>query len=251
VFAEFHYQVRGRGHAREGLPVQDRTKYLSRGGVQVLCLADGAGSASHSEYGAQAVVEEGCAVLAERFAEYASSTDGVSVKLELLSRLRTKVAQVAERHGVGMAELASTFLCIAVSGDTFLGAHLGDGVVGYRKNGDLKVVSGPDNGEYANLTTFVPSERAAEAIRLFRGSTEGVSGFILMSDGTAASLFDSRTGGLARACSKLIDVVGAAPVRQVRDPSSRRQLRRLVDVTFRGATNDDCSIGILARSDNS
>lgn len=247
MFKEFHYQVRGHGHLREGTPVQDRTKFLSRGGVQVLCLADGAGSASHSQFGAQAVVDEGCAVLVEHFAEYAASNDGVHVKVDVLGRLLAKMTAVAERQDVSPDDLASTFLCVAVSGDRFLGAHVGDGVVGYLKEGDLKVISGPDNAEFANQTTFVTSARALESMRLFRGSLDGVSGFILMSDGTGDSLYDPRTGDLAGACSKLIDAVAAAPGRQSKNSEYKKRLRRLMNITIRNATKDDCSIGILGR----
>jgi hypothetical protein len=247
VFREFHYQARGHGHLRDGTPVQDRTKYLSRNGIQVLCLADGAGSASHSQFGAQAVVDEGCAVLTERFAEFVASDDGARVKLELLQRLAAKVTSVAERHSIEPRDVASTFLCVAASGDQFLGAHVGDGVVGFLKNGDLRVISGPDNDEFVNQTTFVTSSRAAESMRLFRGSLDGIAGFILMSDGTGESLFDSRTGQLAGACSKLITAVGAAPAQQGKNSDYKKRLRRLVDVTIRNATKDDCSIGILGR----
>ncbi|WP_163164033.1 PP2C family serine/threonine-protein phosphatase [Arthrobacter sp. Alg241-R88] len=247
MFKEFHYQARGHGHLRDGTPVQDRTNYLSRGGVQVLCLADGAGSATHSQFGAQAVVDEGCVVLVEQFAEYAASNDGIQVKVDLLGRLAAKVAAVAERHNVSPDDLASTFLCVAVSGDRFLGAHVGDGVVGYLKHGDLRVISGPDNAEFANQTTFVTSARALESMRLFRGSLGGVSGFILMSDGSGDSLYDPRTGELAGACSKLIDAVGTAPGRQSKNSDYKKRLRRLVNVTIRNATKDDCSIGILGR----
>lgn len=248
MFKEFHYQVRGHGHLRDGTPVQDRTKYLSRGGVQVLCLADGAGSASHSQFGAQAVVDEGCTALVEQFAEFASSDDGVKVKVALLERLVSKLASVAERHDVTSEDLASTFLCVAVSGDTFLGAHVGDGVVGFLKHGDLRVISGPDNSEFANQTTFVTSSRALESMRLFRGSLDGVDGFILMSDGAGESLFDSRTGQLAKACSKLISTVAAMRGSQNKTSEHRKRLRRLVDITIRDATKDDCSIGIFGRA---
>ena len=245
MFKEFHYQVRGHGHVRDGTPVQDRTKYLSRGGIQVLYLADGAGSASHSELGAQAVVDEGCTVLIERFADFAASNDGASVKVELLERLVSKVSSVADRQGLDLRDLASTFLCVAVSGNRFLGAHVGDGVVGYLKNGELKVVSAPDNDEFANQTTFVTSSRAAESMRLFRGSLDGVAGFILMSDGTGESLFNPRTGQLAGACSKLITAVGTAPAQQGKNSDYKKRIRRLVDVNIRNATKDDCSVGIL------
>lgn len=247
MFKEFHYQVRGHGHLRDGTPVQDRTKYVSRGGVQVICLADGAGSAAHSEFGAQAVVDEGCAALIERFDEFAASTDGANVKAELLDRLRAKVDATAERHGFDPKDLASTFLAVAVCGETFLGAHIGDGVVGYLKDGALQVISAPENDEFANQTTFVTSGDAIESMRLFRGSLDGVAGFVLMSDGTGDSLFNARTGQLAGACSKLITAVGTAPAQQGKNSHYRKQLRKLIDVKVRNATKDDCSIGILGR----
>lgn len=248
MFKEFHYQVRGHGHVRDGTPVQDRTKYLSRGGVQVLCLADGAGSASHSQFGAQAVVDEGCRLLVDRFAEFATSEGGAQVKVELLDQLLAKIASVATRHSVEPSDLASTFLCVAVSGDRFLGAHIGDGVIGYLKNGELKVISAPDNNEFANQTTFVTSGRAAESMRLFRGSLEGVAGFVLMSDGTGESLFNARTGQLAGACEKLIAAVGAAPAELSKTSKHRKRWRRLMDLKIRSSTRDDCAIGILART---
>ncbi|WP_454229291.1 PP2C family serine/threonine-protein phosphatase [Propioniciclava flava] len=211
----------------------------------MLCLADGAGSASHSQFRAQTVVDEGCAALVEQFAEFASSDDGVKVKVALLERLVSKVASVAERHDVTSEDLASTFLCVAVAGDTFLGAHVGDGVVGFLKHGDLRVISGPDNSEFANQTTFVTSSHALESMRLFRGSLDGVDGFILMSDGAGESLFDSGTGQSAKACSKLISTVAAMRGSQSKTSEHRKRLRRLVDITIRDATKDDCSIGIF------
>lgn len=248
MFKEFHYHVRGHGHLRDGTPVQDRTKYLSRSGVQVLCLADGAGSASHSDVGAQAVVDEACSMLVERFAEFAASDDGARVKVELHEQLVSKLNKVASRHGVEPRDLASTFLCVAVSGERFLGAHVGDGVVGYLKSGELKVISAPDNNEFVNQTTFVTSGRAVESMRLFRGSLDGVAGFILMSDGTAESLFDPQTGKLAAACTKLIAAVGAAPPNLSKTSKYNKRLRRLMDLKIRNATKDDCSIGILGRN---
>ena len=249
MFKEFHYQVRGHGHLRDGTPVQDRTKYLSRGGVQVLCLADGAGSASHSQFGAQAVVDEACAMLVERFAEFAASDDGARVKVELLDRLVLQAQHRCEPARSGTCGTWRRRSCaLPYLGSRFLGAHVGDGVVGYVKNGELKVISAPDNSEFANQTTFVTSGRALESMRLFRGSLDGVAGFILMSDGTGESLFDARTGELAGACAKLIAAVGSAPAELSKTSKHTKRLRRLMDLKIRAATKDDCSIGILGRN---
>lgn len=247
MFNEFHYQVRGRGHEQVRTRGQDRTAYLSRNGVQVLCLADGAGSAAHSEFGAQAVVDESCALLVEQFAELIASDDADQSRRHILGRLHARLHEVAIRRDCTLADLASTLLAVAVSGERFVVLHVGDGVIGYLKYGELRAVSAPDNAEFANQTTFVTSANAAQSMRLFRGSLDGVSGFIQMSDGTSASLYDYRTKKLAPACAKLIEVVSTAPTRQTKHPEYKKRLRRLVDTRLRQATKDDCSIGILGR----
>jgi hypothetical protein len=125
--------------------------------------------------------------------------------------------------------------------------HIGDGVIGYAKDGEIKVASTPDNAEFANQTTSVTSGKAAASLRLYRGSLEGISGSILMSDGTSASLFDQRTKSLAPACAKLISMVGEAPTRQTKNPAHKKALVRVVNTQIRVATKDDCSVGILGR----
>jgi hypothetical protein len=213
----------------------------------VLCLADGAGSAVQSEFGAQAVVDEGCTMLIEQFAQLHASDDAEKSRQEILGRLLERLASVALRLDCTVADLASTFLAVAVSAERFIVVHIGDGVIGYAKNGELRVVSAPDNAEFANQTTFVTSPDAPTSTRLFRGPMDGVSGFILMSDGTSASLFDHRSKTLAPACAKLIEAVAVAPKRHVKSPKHKKRLQRVVDTRLREATKDDCSIGILAR----
>lgn len=247
MFREFHYQVRGRGHVLDGSRGQDRTAYLSRGGVQVLCLSDGAGSASHSEYGAQALVEAGCHLLSEHFREFVTSDDGAALKIEVARGLLDRVRQVAQRLGVPTRDLAATFLAVAVADGQFLAFHVGDGVIGYIKDGTTRVLSEPDNSEFANQTVFMTSESVVVSMRVLRGRLEGVAGFILMSDGTASSLYNSRARELAPACAKIVALLASAPSRQSRNPDYKKQLRRLIDTRVRFATKDDCSIGVLAR----
>lgn len=247
MFNEFHYQVRGRAHEQDGSHGQDRTAYLYRHGVQVLCLADGSGASPCSEQGAQAVVDEGCKLLAERFGALITSTVAEQSRRDILERLHARLAGVARNVGCTLDDLASTFLAVAVSDERFVAVHIGDGVIGYVKHGELRVISAPDNDEFANETTFVTSANAAESMRLYRGSLDGVSGFVQMSDGTSASLYDYRNKALATACTKLIEVVSAAPTRQTKNPKHARHLQRLIDTKLRAATKDDCSIGILGR----
>ncbi|WP_262852268.1 PP2C family serine/threonine-protein phosphatase [Mumia quercus] len=247
MFRAFHYQVRGRGHVLDGVRGQDRTAYLARNRVQVMCLSDGAGSATHAEFGAQALVDAGCRLLVERFSDFVASQDGASLKLEIVEYLLERLGDVAERQGVQIRDLAATFLAVAAAGDKFLILHVGDGVIGYVKDGSAQVASGPDNSEFANQTSFVTSKTAAGAMRILRGDLNGVDGFIMMSDGTANSLYDSRTEELAPACLKIVARLSSAPTTRTKNPEYRKQLRRLIDTKVRFATKDDCSIGVLAR----
>jgi hypothetical protein len=247
MFKEFHYQVRGRRHERDGISVQDRTGYLSQGGVQVLCLADGAGSASRSGVGAEAVVREGCRLLVKNFAEFMASGDGAQVKMDIAGQLKERLAALAQRLSCAERELASTMLAVAVAENRYIVVHVGDGVIGYVKNGELRVASAPDNAEFVNQTTFITSSKVAESMRLYRGQLDKVSGFVLMSDGTAASLYDFRSRSLAPACQKLVTIVGESRSRTVKNPAHRKALRKLLNTRIRAATKDDCSIGILAR----
>ena len=50
-------QVQGRGHSKNQIPCQDKTKAIFENGTYVISLADGAGSAKLSHYGAACIVE--------------------------------------------------------------------------------------------------------------------------------------------------------------------------------------------------
>lgn len=184
-------------------------------------------------------------MLAERFHEYDSRDDGAQIKHEILDELRRQLDNTARRRKCEVRDLASTFLAVAVSGDRFIAVHVGDGVIGYSKAGTLKVVSAPDNVGIANQTTFVTSEAAVASMRLLRGSTADVSGFLLMSDGAEATLYNQKTQQLATACRKIINLLGAGGALSV--PVSRVQIRRLLGGAIRNGTKDDCGLAVLAR----
>ena len=212
-----------------------------------MCLSDGAGSATHAEFGAQILVEEGCRLLADRFSEFIVSKDGVYVRNEIAMQLLARLEGDARRLNVELEDLAATFLAVGVSDEHFFIIHVGDGVIGLVRNGESTVASGPDNSEFANQTTFLTSKAAASSMRLLRGRTDGISGFILMSDGTAHSLYNTRTCELAPACLKLVDALASAPSAQTKNLEYKQQFRKFLSTKIRQATKDDCSIGILAR----
>lgn len=245
MFRSYNYQVRGKRHELSGIVGQDRTAYLSRSGIQVLCLADGAGSAKQAEFGAQRVVDAGCALFVDAGRDLFTMDDN-EVRSMVMDTLLSRLEETSHRLECTIKDLASTFLAVVVTDEDFMAVHIGDGVVGAEDEGRLVVLSAPDNGEFANETVFVTSRRAEASMRVVRGKTQGVTGFILMSDGTADSLHNQRGNALASACSKLMRIVADGPG-SGKNPEFKRQLRRIMDTQIRTRTDDDCAIGILAR----
>jgi serine/threonine protein phosphatase PrpC len=175
---EFAYQVRGKSHVLDGRPGQDRFKYEARHGIQVLCLADGAGSASHSEHGAQTVVAAGCDFVLDCLGPGQTKVEELDGRT-ILGHLLDQLNSAAVRLDCDLKDLASTFLCVALTDGSFFAAQIGDGVIGAERDGELEVVTSPDNGEFANVTTFVTSRDAAASMQIVHGDLEGYSGLAL------------------------------------------------------------------------
>lgn len=231
--------ARGRAHEGNGQPCQDYAAGRRSGGVAVVALADGAGSAARSDVGARVAVETTIVFLLERFAD-ALAGDEASVRTVLVDVLRARLEEEARRLEVVTRELATTLLFVAVNRGQFLAGHVGDGVIGCERAGVLEVLSHPEHGEFLNETTFVTSSRAAERLALHRGALEGRSAFVLMSDGSAESLYRRRDGSLAPGVASMCTWLD----RRAPDEVEIALQRSLGDV-IGPQTRDDCSLAIL------
>ena len=235
-------EAQGRGHAKAGTPCQDKTKCLLDNDVMVIALADGAGSARLSHFGASCVVESVSLYLTNHFDELVSNEDGKAVKHNILDEVLKRLFILSEELECDVNDLASTMLLAAVSGTDYIIAHIGDGVIGYLDGDELKVASEPDNGEFANVTTFVTSKEALFSMRLFKGKINDISGFVLMSDGTEQSLYHKTSNKLSNALIKLMHRACLI------DPDiMKAQLEYTLHTVITKNTQDDCSMAILAK----
>ena len=151
--------VQGTAHARSGAPCQDAHAYTSLpGNVAVLAVADGAGSADHSELGAQAAVVAAVDALERALgaAWPATTVEWDGLFLDAYLKARQGVICLAEEQGLKPRALASTLLCAVVSEHGLAVAQLGDGVaVAGLEGGAWFVAAAPQRGEYANETYFL------------------------------------------------------------------------------------------------
>ncbi len=235
-------QVQGRGHIKNQVPCQDKTKAIFEDGTYVIALADGAGSAKLSHYGATCVVESISDLIVHHFDELFTHEDGRQVKLSIMEKVLAEINLKAKELNCTPQDLAATMLVVAVNEDRFIIAHIGDGVIGYLDGGTLKIASAPSNGEHANETYFVTSKDAITSMKLFKGAIKNISGFVIMSDGTEQSLYNKKNNILSSAIIKLM---------QRNIILDKEAMCEQLDSTFKNViitrTNDDCSIALLSR----
>lgn len=234
--------VQGRGHIKEDIPCQDKTFSLINDGINVIALADGAGSAKLSHIGAQRVTQFICSDLSDNFEDYFSSCDGVLVKKELMSKIMVEIDSLSREHNCEIKDLASTLMFVAVKGDCFIIFHIGDGVVGYLKNNELKIASLPENGEFTNTTIFTTSSDALMTLKLIKGRLKDISGFVLMSDGTETSLYNKNKKTLADALKRIMNLCTVVPSEKIEE-----KLQSSFENVIKYATMDDCSIAIMVK----
>lgn len=237
------YAVAGRGHVLSGTPCQDMTMTYKGRAATVAALADGAGSAAMSHYGARAAVQFVSRQLGEYFDEYYNETSITAVKDRLMCGLWDTLDRVREEIGCGLKDLASTLLAVAVSGNRYIAFHIGDGVIGYMRDGRMLIASGPDNGEFANETVFTTSASAYRRLRVYKGRAKEIEGFVLMSDGTEHSLYNKRTETLSDGVGRIIERTAICSERTM-----SRMLRDSMQ-TITERTLDDCSIAVLSRAE--
>lgn len=236
--------VMGRSHSKTETPCQDKTYHINENNVDVIALADGAGSAKLSHYGAELVTKKICEMLSKQFDIYYGETDGAVIKRLIIENLIDELQKLAHSLDCELSDLASTLLVVAVCNDKYIIIHIGDGVIGCIKNDELKIASYPENGEFVNTTVFVTSKDALSAMKLIKGQLNGITGFALMSDGTETSLYNKREKCLAPALKRLMNLS------QIMDKNCfQHELEKSFDKVIKNATTDDCSLIFLVEED--
>lgn len=233
--------VQGRGHVASGTPCQDKVCCMAENGCSVVALADGAGSARLSHHGAERAARSMCLHLCRHFDRMFLETDALAVKRRLTAKLTAQLSLLAMELGCRTADLASTLLVAAVKDGRYILIHLGDGVIAYRRNGELRTASRPHNGEFANCTFFTTSPKALSQMNILKGSLNGIDGFALMSDGSAAGLYSKRQDRPAAVLGKIMDYCTyyqSGPLEE--------WLQESLADGVRAATTDDCSLAVLA-----
>lgn len=245
--------VQGKGHIAAGIPCQDKIYKYKNGNIHVIALADGAGSAKYSHFGAECVTRNACEKVGRDFYKLLSSPNP---RKELLSFLLDRLEELAAEKQCSLNDLASTLLLAAADNEQCMTLHIGDGVIGYFKKTEegtktydkVLVASHPENGEFTNTTTFVTSRNAESSMRMSKGKVGPISGFVLMSDGSEMSLYDKRKKQLAPFLSRIKqDCV----VYTDAEERISKELEEDFQAVICKRTHDDCSMIMMGRPSDS
>ncbi|BAQ10003.1 hypothetical protein OXB_1532 [Bacillus sp. OxB-1] len=133
-------------------------------------------------------------------------------------------------------------LFVVTKGEDYIAGHVGDGMIVKCENGNVEILSAPENGLYENETYFVSMESLDEHFRIYRGSVTEDLGFIIMSDGSTASFLCKSQGLDKQNLGVIIDHFQKSTANTFKHDLTEL-LAALVD-----NTDDDCSIAVLAAS---
>lgn len=233
--------VAGTRHLEEGLPCQDYA-VASRGRkICGVALADGAGSARHSELGAKVVVTDVLKLLRTRFDELLQ-LDLDAMAERIVGRLRQSLENQARRKSVEFHDLASTLLFSVTDGEQYLCGQIGDGRIAMFDASLVyaKYMFEPHKGEFFNQTSFVTSRGAILDMHLARGILDDIGGFALMSDGAEECLFNRADQSFAPALSRMMGWFDSHSERRIRSALSSN-----LEKTLRDRTGDDLSLALM------
>jgi hypothetical protein len=171
--------VRGVSHSRAGLPCQDRYAFdqVAGTGTLIIAVADGAGSASHSDRGAQVAVQEATSFVRELHKDGEDFTRDAA--LAVLDASRSKLFASADTLGLHQSQLACTLLVALITDSGAAFVQVGDGGWVINMGGTSFAATWPPTGRYANETSFLTSANWSRAFQFerFLGPIECVAGF--------------------------------------------------------------------------
>jgi len=194
-----HASAIGLAHINQNTECQDRfacrtVKTVAEGEVLIAVVADGAGSTTDGQIGA----EVACATFAEAVADLLAMKDASLKSLtqefgqRWIAYFQQKIAEKASADKKELRDYASTLVGAVIGESAAAFYQIGDGGIVFSTSGapaSYSFAIAPVEAEYVNVTDFVTDETAAEHLR-FEMVEEKVEDLILFSDGIYAVAVD-------------------------------------------------------------
>jgi hypothetical protein len=250
-----HASRQGAAHLKDGTPNQDSVvvamPFLGRlGSAAVMAVSDGAGSARYSQHGSRAACIAGVASLTRQL----NRNPAIAIKEHLMRSALQRAVRSARRSVIEAAksshrtpglvnvnEYACTMMLTLASAGLVGVAHVGDGCV-VAGNGEVwRLLSEPDNGEFANETRFLTNPQNLPRVTVASGSD--ISCVAVITDGLQ---------DVALSRGKVPYDRFWTPLYRALNRSSPPAPHAVLDTLLRkvadaGKATDDCTIAICVR----
>ncbi len=183
--------IRGTSHIKRKLPCQDFGDYkIVSDEILIGAIADGAGSAKHSDIGSMLAVETTLEYLndyinfitknIDNLLNYSlTEDDAKKLFCQTLHRVRFRFDQyeklfnktVSKKQNIQNKDLSCTLLAFIATPKWIAGMQIGDGFIVMRSSdpsieSDYQLLIPPIKGEYVNQTTFVTSKSALSELKV-------------------------------------------------------------------------------------
>lgn len=197
-FGKWHFAKAtaiGTAHLNQNTECQDRSACVTIetdcGEILIAAVADGAGSTTHGQIGAEIACEifinETKSVL-----QSCSDSSAESINADFgkrwLEYFQKRIAETARNDEKQIRDYASTFIGAVVGENSAAFFQIGDGAVVYSVSGEadsyhfgIEITE----SEYVNMTDFLTDETAGERLQ-YKLIKERIEDLILFSDGVAA-----------------------------------------------------------------
>ncbi len=189
--------ITGLSHEKIKLPCQDANKFvILESGISIVAIADGLGSAEHSEIGAATAVESVIHFITKYLEENTFSlVESPALFKKSIEFARNKLGKKADAEHHAVQSYACTLILILFFNKTAIVAHIGDGAVIAKIQQRYQLISPPEEQEYINEVTPITSSLWEKSLRIssFFSDIDNITAF---TDGCQRSILTKSNGVL-------------------------------------------------------
>ena len=233
----------GNKHVNRGTPCEDASYAVSKNGVSVVCIADGAGGKQYTDarFGSDCAVHVITDTLCEHFDALYSENREAAVRGYLMAKLRVAFADIMEERTIDLIDkLSCTLLFVAVKDRRMMIGHIGDGLIVRVSPSGVSPISMPQNDKDGK-TYFVTAAHADNYMRLLKTTVDDVHAIALMTDGVQDSVYNEEAGLVKPVVAKMAETF--ADGREEGEKSVLETVQKYIV----GSSNvsDDASFGVM------
>lgn len=234
----------GNKHRQRGVPCEDNSIAITKNGVSVVCVSDGAGGKNytHARYGSECICNTIAELMTEHFDALYNENREAAVRSLIIASLHVGFSKLIEEHKLDSLErLSATMLFCAVKDRRMLVGHIGDGLICKVTSSAVVPITMPQNGMDSSHTYFVTANHAADYLRLIKTTTDDCHSVCLMTDGVQDFVYNENSGVVKPVVVKMGETLAKGR------EEAEKSLSDTISEFIVGSSNnsDDASFGVM------